>query len=62
MTQHSTSPIGAGMNVHQSLITAAIVRESQETTPEVVHLPGDLNAVRKLFRRLAEQGAPRSCL
>lgn len=39
------------MDVHQSSITAAIARESQET-PEVVHLPGDRNAVRlaQLYR------------
>lgn len=43
MTQHGTSPIGVGMDVHQSSITAAIVRKGQEP-PEVVHLPGDLCA------------------
>lgn len=60
MTQYSTSPIWVGMDVHQSSITAAILRDGQEI-PEVVKLPGDLNAVRKLFRRLGEQGVPRSC-
>jgi transposase len=60
MTQYSTSPIWVGMDVHQSSITAAILREGQDG-PEVVRLPGDLNAVRRLPRRLGEQGPLRSC-
>jgi transposase len=48
------------MDVHQDTITAAILYgESQE--PRIERLPGDLNAVRRLFRRLSKRGTPRSC-
>lgn len=60
MTQYNSSPIWVGMDVHQDSITVAILRQDQERT-EVVRLPGDLNAVRRLFRRLGEQGAVRGC-
>ncbi len=60
MTQHTTDPIWVGMDVHQDSITAAIFH-GQSHSPEVVRLPGDLNAVRKLFRRLEKRGTPRSC-
>lgn len=46
--------------MHAESITAAIlVGDSQD--PEIVTLPGDLNKVRRLFRRLAERGTPRAC-
>jgi len=60
MIQHSTSTIWVGMDVHQASITAAILF-GDRPEPEVVRLPGDLNAARRLFRRLAEQGVPRAC-
>jgi hypothetical protein len=51
MIQHSTGTIWVGMDVHQSSITAAILH-GDSPEPEVVRLPGDLNATRRLFRRL----------
>lgn len=60
MTQHTTDTVWVGMDVHQDSITAAILYgESHEPTVEC--LPGDLNAVRKMFRRLSRRGTPRSC-
>ena len=60
MSQCSTIPIWVGLDVHQSSITAAILH-GDAVEPEVVRLPGDLNAARRLFRRLAKSGAPRAC-
>ena len=60
MIQHSTGTIWVGMDVHQSSITAAILH-GDSPEPEVVRLPGDLNATRRLFRRLAEHGTPLAC-
>jgi transposase len=48
------------MDVHQDSITAAILF-GDSSEPRVERLPGDLNAVRRMFRRLSEQGSPRSC-
>jgi transposase len=48
------------MDVHQTSITAAILH-GDGVEPQVVHLHGDLNATRRLFRRLAEKGVPRAC-
>ncbi len=60
MEQYSTDRIWAGLDVHQSSITAAVLYgDSHE--PEVVRMRGDLNAVRKFFRRLSQDGTPRSC-
>ncbi|MBM4130731.1 IS110 family transposase [bacterium] len=60
MIQHSTQTIWVGMDVHQASITAAILH-GDSVEPQVVRLPGDLNAARRLFRRLAEKGVPRAC-
>ena len=60
MQQHSTDTVWVGMDVHQDSITAAILY-SDDPAPRVERLPGDLNAVRRLFRRLSEHGTPRSC-
>ncbi len=60
MTQHTTNTIWVGLDVHQASITAAILY-GDNPEPEVVRLPGDLNATRKLFRRLAKKGMPRGC-
>lgn len=60
MSQCSTVPIWVGLDVHQSSITAAILH-GDAVDPEVVRLPGDLNAARRLFRRLARSGVPRAC-
>jgi transposase len=52
--------IWIGLDVHAESITAAIlVGDVQDA--EVITLPGDLNKVRRLFRRLAERGTPRAC-
>jgi transposase len=52
--------IWIGLDVHAESITAAIlVGDSPDA--EIVTLPGDLNQVRRLFRRLAKQGTPRAC-
>jgi transposase len=48
------------MDVHQNSITAAILYGDSHY-PEMVRLPGDLNAVRKLFRKLSLHGPVRSC-
>ena len=49
-----------GLDVHAQSITAAILQGSSDQ-PEVITLPADLMKVRRLFRRLAENGPVRSC-
>jgi transposase len=52
--------IWIGLDVHAESTTAAIlIGDAQEA--EIVTLPSDLMKVRRLFRRLAERGAPRAC-
>jgi transposase len=58
--QHITNPIWVGMDVHQDSITAAILY-GDDAEARVERLPGDLNAVRRMFRKLSERGSPRSC-
>lgn len=60
MRQDSTETVWVGMDVHQESITAAILF-GDKPEPTVERLPGDLNAVRRMFRRLSEYGTPRSC-
>jgi len=60
MIQHTTETIWVGLDVHSASITAAILH-GDSPEPEVVRLPGDLNATRKLFRKLADRGVPRAC-
>lgn len=60
MSQYSTNPVWVGLDVHQSRVTAAVLHEGSDR-PKVINLPGEVNAVRKLMRRLSKQGAPRSC-
>jgi len=60
MAQHGTDTIWVGMDVHQDSITAAVLF-GQDNHPQIERLPGDLNAVRRLFRRLSKRGTPRSC-
>jgi len=60
MEQYSTDQIWVGLDVHQSSITAAVLYGDSHD-PEVVRMRGDLNAVRKFFRRLSQDGTPRSC-
>jgi transposase len=60
MSQYSTNPVWVGLDVHQSRVTAAVLHEGSDR-PHVVNLPGEVNAVRKLMRRLSKEGAPRSC-
>jgi len=60
MQDFSTDTVWVGMDVHQDSITAAILF-GNDAEPRVERLPGDLNAVRKMFRRLSQQGSPRSC-
>jgi hypothetical protein len=57
MEQHSTDQIWVGLDVHQSSITAAVLH-GQSHDPEIVRMRGDLNAVRRLFRRLSQHGVP----
>ena len=52
--------IWVGLDVHVESITAAILEEDCPEV-EVVKLSGDLNNVRRLFRRLAKRGAVRAC-
>ena len=54
MIQHSTGTIWVGMDVHQTSVTAAILH-GDSPEPEVVRLPGELNAARRLFRRLGDR-------
>ena len=60
MTDCTTEPIWVGMDVHQDSITAAILFP-EPSEPQVERLPGDLNAVRRMFRRLSDRGSVRSC-
>jgi len=60
MSQSSTETLWVGLDVHQNSITAAILAgDAQE--PVIQRLSGDLNAARRLFRRLGKQGIPRAC-
>lgn len=49
-----------GLDVHAQSITAAILPANSEV-PEVIKLSGDLMHVRRLFRRVADQGPVRAC-
>jgi transposase len=49
-----------GLDVHAQSITAAILPANSQV-PEVIELSGDLMHVRRLFRRLADQGPVRAC-
>ncbi len=60
MSQYTTDTVWVGMDVHQDSITAAVLF-GNDPEPKVERLPGDLNAVRRMFRRLSKQGTPRSC-
>ena len=60
MSQYSTDTVWVGMDVHQDSITAAVLF-GNDSKPQVERLPGDLNAVRRMFRRLSNHGTPRSC-
>jgi transposase len=52
--------IVVGLDVHAQSITAAIL-QGTSNQPEVITLPADLMKVRRLFRRLAQNGPVRSC-
>lgn len=60
MTQSTSSTVWIGMDVHQSSITLAYLRDD-DVQAKVVKLPGDLQALRRQFRRLAKYGTPRAC-
>ena len=60
MSHCTTDTVWVGMDVHQDSITAAVLF-GNDSEPRVERLPGDLNAVRRMFRRLSKQGTPRSC-
>ena len=60
MSHNNTDSVWVGMDVHQDSITAAVLF-GNDTEPKIERLPGDLNAVRRMFRRLSKQGTPRSC-
>ncbi|MCG8431247.1 MAG: IS110 family transposase [Candidatus Omnitrophica bacterium] len=60
MSQYSTDTVWVGMDVHQDSITAAVLF-GDDPEARVERLPGDLNAVRRMFRRLSDHGTPRSC-
>ena len=55
-----TKSIWVGLDVHAESTTAAILA-GDSADAEIVTLPGDLNKVRRLFRRLAKKGTPRAC-
>lgn len=54
------STIWVGLDVHKESVTAAVL-ESSATRAEVVRLPGDLQKVRRFFRRLGARGVVRAC-
>jgi transposase len=60
MSEHSTNAIWAGLDVHQTGVTATVLHEGSDR-PQIAHLPCEVTAVRKLMRRLSKEGAPRSC-
>jgi len=60
MSEFSTKTLWVGLDVHQNSITAAVF-QGDEPEPTIQRLSGDLNAARKLFRRLSQQGVPRAC-
>jgi len=60
MTNSTTDLIWVGMDVHQDSITAAILFP-ELSEPQIERLPGDLNAVRRMFRKLSDHGPVRSC-
>jgi len=60
MRQYTTDTVWVGLDVHQSRVTAAVLHGNSEKA-QVVNLPGEVNAVRKFFRRLSKDGSPRSC-
>lgn len=60
MNQDTTTPIWVGLDVHRRSVTAAILRDTQET-PEIIRLTGDVREVRRLFGRLRQSGDPRGC-
>lgn len=60
MREYITDPIWVGLDVHQSSVTAAVLHGNSEKV-QVIRLPGEVIAVRKLMRRLSKEGAPRSC-
>ncbi len=60
MPQYTTDTVWVGMDVHQDSITAAVLF-GNDPDPKIERLPGDLNAVRRMFRRLSKHGTPRSC-
>jgi transposase len=60
MDEYSTDRIWVGLDVHQRSVTAAVLYGDSHD-PEIVRMRGDLNVVRKFFRRLSQEGTPRSC-
>jgi transposase len=52
--------IWVGLDVHVESITAAIL-EGESDDVQVLKLSGDLNKVRRLFRRLSKRGPVRAC-
>jgi transposase len=60
MQEHTTDTVWVGMDVHQDSITAAILL-GHDKHPKIERLPADLNAVRRMFRRLSLLGTPHSC-
>lgn len=52
--------IWVGLDVHVESITAAIL-EAEREEAEVIKLSGDLNGVRRLFRRVSERAPVRGC-
>jgi transposase len=60
MPEHNTDIVWVGMDVHQDSITAAILF-GQDNHAKIERLPADLNAVRRMFRRLSVRGTIRSC-
>lgn len=60
MSEHSTSVLWIGMDVHKSSTTLAILPDDSNEA-EVLKTASTVPEIRKLFRRLSRRGAPRAC-
>ena len=54
------STIWVGLDVHKESVTAAVLVD-QSARAEVMRLPGELQKIRRFFRRLASRGHVRAC-
>ena len=60
MSDTNTSVLWIGMDVHKSSTTLAILPDGSDE-PEVLKSASTVPAIRKIFRKLSQRGAPRAC-